>query len=80
MSEPFVIYNKTRDASGTFENVAVNVRYIRILRATLFFFYRRRHFPHILALVFRMCFADGRDGIKNVRKSSYDVSDVFVQY
>ena len=58
----------------------VNVRYIRILRATLFFFYRRRHFLHILALVFRMCFADGRDGIKNLRKSSSDVSDVFVQY
>jgi hypothetical protein len=58
----------------------VNIRYIHHRRATLFFFYRRRYFLHILALVFRTCLANGRDGVRNVRKCQCDVSDIFVQY
>ena len=58
----------------------VNIRYIRHRRTTLYFFYRKRYFLHILALVFRTCFANGQDGIKNLRKLPCDVSEVFVQY
>jgi len=58
----------------------VNIRYILHRRATLFFFYRRRYFHHIYVLFLRTCFAIGRDGIKNVRKFSCDLSEFFVQY
>ena len=63
-----LISNKTGDSSGLLKFVyfgltqfTVNIRYIRHRRTTLYFFYRKRYFLHILALVFRTCFANGED-------------------
>jgi hypothetical protein len=60
--------------------LTVNIRHILHRRATSFFLYHRRYFFHTLTLGFCRCFSNGRDGTKNVRKSSYNVSVVFVQY
>jgi len=87
MSENLVTYIKTLDSSGTFEiglfwsrNIYCQYSIHSPSENDFILFFRRNYFLHILASFFRTCFENRRDGFKNVRKFSCDVSDIFVQF